>query len=76
MSEGERISKIEQNLKDRANAFKVAADRERTVIKSAKEEFTELKPVQGIVTLITGTIDNIGKLIKDQCEITRRWLPI
>mgnify|MGYP000279969159 CR=1 FL=1 len=76
MPEGERISKLERNLRDRADAFKRAADRERSVISSAKTELSELKPVQGLVTLVTGTVDNLGKLIKDQCEITRRWLPI
>ena len=73
---GERISKVEKNLRDRADAFRRAADRERDVISSARGELREIKPVQGVITLVTGTINNFGQLLKDQCEITRRWIPL
>ncbi|MCD6240367.1 hypothetical protein J7K27_02430 [Candidatus Bathyarchaeota archaeon] len=76
VARGERISKVERNLRDRADACRRAADRERDVISSARAELREIKPLQAIITLRTGTRNNIGQLLKDQCEITRRWIPL
>lgn len=67
-------SKVESNLKARGSSVRSAVNAEVSTVKTAVRDLIQLKPVKAVVGLVTETVDNIGDLIKDQAEITRRWV--
>jgi len=70
----EVVDKVEANLKAHVDTTRDTLHKEVTTIKAAAKDFKELKPVQGIVNLIAGSIDNAGEGLRKQAEITRRWV--
>ena len=70
----EVVDKVEGNLKAHVDTTRDTLHKEVTIIKAAASDFKALKPVKGLVSLITDSIDNAGEGLKKQAEIVRRWV--
>jgi hypothetical protein len=65
---------VKSNIKSRLDSGKALINNEISTLKETADYLKAIKPVQGAVHLVVDTIDNVGKFIKEQCEITRRWM--
>lgn len=65
---------IEANMRDRGGTARGFVSSQQEVLGEFASELTGLKPVQAAVTLLVGSAANLGALIKENAEITRRWL--
>ena len=70
----EIADKVESNVKARVDATRDVFSKEVTTVKDAAKDVLALKPVKGIVDLVANTIDNLGDFVKEQAEITRKWV--
>lgn len=70
----EVIDRVESNIKAHVDTTRDTFSKEVTIVKTAAKDILALKPVQGVISLIADSIDNVGDGVKKQAEITRRWM--
>ena len=70
----EIVDKVESNVKARVDATRDTLSKEVTTVKDAVKDVLGLRPVKGIVDLVANSIDNVGDFVKEQAEITRKWV--
>jgi len=66
--------KAESKIRRRVETIRGSIKREVDLGRAAARDLVGLKPVQAVVELAAGTIDNAGDLIKEQAKITREWV--
>ncbi len=71
---GELTRKVQANINERSKSAKAVIEGERVTIQETVKMVVALKPLQGAVLLVTGTVNSLGKLVADNAEITRRWI--
>ena len=68
------VSKVDNNIKDRVRSVGSIVSKEMVTGSVVVTDLINIKPVTAAVDIVVGTLDNVGDFIKEQAEITRRWL--
>lgn len=77
-SNGENMSqiasKLESNIKARVTSVAKITDNMATMSRDAMSHLKNLEPGQAVFTLTEEGLKGASRFLKDQCEITRRWI--
>ena len=71
--DGKIIDKVSTNIKSRGDSIRTLVTSEIADAKTAFNQLMGLKPVQAVNGLVTKTVTNVGKLVDENAEITRKW---
>ena len=68
------FARVESNVRERGRNVMNVVGAEVQTGKQTLSDVAGLRPVAAVVDLVIGTVDNVGRLVKTQAEITRRWI--